>query len=54
MNVNYEKIKMLIDQCGETDCLEAVLSRIQAEVPSMGKDEAVLRLLAELAKEGEA
>ena len=48
MDVNYEQLKTLINECDEENCLEQVLDRLKTQTPHMSKEEAIIRLLLEL------
>ena len=48
MDVNYEQIKALINECDEEDCLEQVLDRLKTHTLQMSKEEALIRLLLDL------
>ncbi|MBW1802481.1 MAG: hypothetical protein JRJ85_17335 [Deltaproteobacteria bacterium] len=47
-SINFDKLKMLINECNDGDSLKSVLEKLQSETDDMTLEEAVIRLMVNL------
>lgn len=53
MKIDFDKVRMLLESTDSDNLLDAALEKAQIVGAPMGKEEAVLRLMIELAEKGQ-
>jgi hypothetical protein len=53
MNIDFDKVRILLESAESDNLLDAALKKTQVAGAPMGKEEAVLRLMIELAQKGQ-